>query len=280
MVEWLELRVSEEHAERVFAPSEGKRLGSVRRVRLRTNDPRLEKVEYWQRTLSQPPFFFGWDYIRRYNDAETAGARAFLIARVATFEPEGESCGTVYDDRSACVCGVPRRQLGPLRLRVARIPRGVHLARTIAGEFVISAELLARSNENGISVQAASVFAPKAASPDLNWCQLDTSVADLEISPMTRIGNGPFDADAAGQYRCPAGCVLGLNLLSELVLAGEGLDGRHVAFTRQCVGVRRGVLVPRPLMVVSPQFRAVLLKGTYARRCRLEIVHHEGDRVA
>ena len=75
----------------------------MRRVRLRTNDPRLEQIAYWQRTLSQPPFFFGWDYIRRYRPAEMASARAFLLARLATFEPEGESCGTAYDDGEACI---------------------------------------------------------------------------------------------------------------------------------------------------------------------------------
>ena len=277
MTEWLELRVSEEHADKVFAATEGKRLGTVRRVRLRTDDPRLERIAHWQRTLSEPPFFFGWDYIRRYAPAEIAGARAFLIARLATFEPEGESCGTTYDDRDACLCGVPRRQLSPLRLRVSHIPRGVHLARTIGDEVVLSVELLTYLEGKGASIQTAPVFATKGASPDPNWRQLITSGGDLEISSMTRIGNGPFDDDTAGLHRCPAGCVLGLNLLSQLVLAGEGLRGRHLAFTRQCVGVRRGVLVPRPLMIVSPEFRAVL-NGPFGRRCRFELVHHDGDR--
>jgi len=277
VVEWLELRVSEAHAGKVFAPNEGEQFGSVRRVRLRTDDPRLERVEYWQRTLSNPPFLFGWDYIRRYGRAEMVGARAFLIERLATFEPEGESCGTTYDGRDACVCGVPRRQVGPLRLRVSRIPRGVHLARTIADEVVISVELLSHLKDKGISLETAPIFAPNGANPEPSWEQLVTSGGDLDISSATRIGNGPFDADAAGQYKCPAGCVLGLNLLSELVLAREGLGGRHLVFTRQYVGVRRGVLVPRPLIVISPRFRSVL-DGPFGRRCRLELVYHEAAR--
>jgi hypothetical protein len=277
--EWLELRVSEEHADKVFAPTEGKRLGTVRRVRLRAGDPRLAQIAQWQRTLSEPPFFFGWDCIRRYTPAEIAGARAFLIARLATFEPEGESCGTVYDDADACVCGVPRRQLSALRLRVSHIPRGVHMARTIADEVVLSVELLRYLTGKGISIQTAPVFAAKGAGPDPNWRQLITSDGDLEINSTTQIGNGPFDADPAGKHRCPAGCVLGLNLLSELVLTGEGLRGRHLAFTRQCVGVRRGVLVPRPLIVVSPELGAIL-NGPFGRRCRLEVVYHDDDRAA
>ena len=125
MVEWLELRVLEEQAHRVFAPNEGKRLGSgtVRRIHMRTDDPRMRDVETWQRRLRAEgrSLFLGWDYVRRYRAAEMLAARAFLVCRLPRFEPEGESCGTIYDDRVACVCGVPRRQVGPLRLRRAAI---------------------------------------------------------------------------------------------------------------------------------------------------------------
>jgi hypothetical protein len=123
MVEWLELRVLEEHANHVFAPHEGKRLGSgfIRRIRIRTDDPRIGQVQEWQLRLRErgQSFFLGWDYVRKYRAAETNQAVAFQLCEFATFEPEGESCGTVYDDRDACGCGVPRRQVGPLQLRLS-----------------------------------------------------------------------------------------------------------------------------------------------------------------
>jgi hypothetical protein len=280
MVEWLELRVSAEHADKVFASDEGKVLGAglVRRVRMRTSDPRIELVRGWQSKLNEQgkSLFFGWSYVRRYRTAETSRASAFLLREFATFEPEGESCGTVYDDGEACVCGVPRRQVGPLRLRASAIPRGVHLARTIADEIVVSSELLRALESRGIKdVWTGPVYHGSTELRD--WRQLLTSGGDLRIGSDTVVGNDPFDPDLEGQYRCPGGCVRGLNLISELTLAGAGLDGRHIAFTKARVGVRRGVLVPRPLIIISPLFRTTLVAG-FDRRCRLEVVYSEGQR--
>ena len=143
---------------------------------------------------------------------------------------------------------------------------------------MISVELLGQLRQQGISIQTGPVLPPRGDSPDSNWRQVMKPVGDVEISSTTRIGNGPFD-DASGQYRCPSGCVLGLNVLSEVVIAGEGLGGRHLALTRQCIGLRRGVLFPSPLIIVSREFREAL-QGPFGRRCRLEPVHHEDARAA
>lgn len=282
MVEWLELRVLEQHADRVFEPHEGKRLSSglIRRVRIRTDDPRLERVEEWQRRLRErdDSFFLGWNYIRRYRAQDVENATAFRLCEFATFEPEGESCGTIYNDREACGCGVPRRQLGPLRLRGSSIPRGVHLARTIAGEVIISRSLLVQLESRGIlDIPTEPVF---SGSSELSeWRQLLTSNGDLEIGADTEAGNGPFDRGIDWRYTCLGGCVRGLALLSELTLSGEGLNGRNIGFTRARFGVRRGVLVPEPEIVISPAFRSVLIAG-FNRRCRLEVVHQQGARHA
>ena len=73
MQEKYDLRVLEEHAPRLFAATEGKRLSMlVRQVILERGDPRLARVSELQQELqaSGDAFFLGWDVLRRYTRKE------------------------------------------------------------------------------------------------------------------------------------------------------------------------------------------------------------------
>ena len=149
---------------------------------------------------------------------------------------------------------------------------------TISYEVIISRSLLDALDTQGIrDIPTGLVFSRSNELAD--WRQLLTGEGDLEIGSDTVAGNGPFDREVDWRYTCPGGCVAGLNLLSELTLAGRGLNGRDLGFTRVLFGVRRGVLVPKPVIVISPEFRAVLMAG-FDWRCRLEVVYPEGARHA
>ena len=105
MREYLELRVSEKHASKVFAPNEGKRLSDiVRAVVISTTDPRLPAIKRLQDEgiAKQDRFFFGWILTRKYSKSELQSAELFQLDITAVFEPAGEECGTVYDDSKAC----------------------------------------------------------------------------------------------------------------------------------------------------------------------------------
>ena len=92
---------------------------------------------------------------------------------------------------------------------------------------------------------------------------------------MTRFGINLFDPDENGEYRCPLGHVLGLNLLSELSVVGEDWDGADVCATKQWTGMRSrngGVFRPRPLLLISQRMRN-LLAALKAKGFELEVAH-------
>src|ERR1044072_4941273 len=106
MRETIELRVDEEFAYLLFGDAEGIRLNSsVRKITLSTSDPRYQRVGELQRRLRAErgkPFFYGWSIARRYTAAELRSADLFSAEWTSTFEPEGETCGTAYDETYAC----------------------------------------------------------------------------------------------------------------------------------------------------------------------------------
>jgi hypothetical protein len=87
-----------------------------------------------------------------------------------------------------------------------------------------------------------------------HWYQLVVTSNPISIAPATRFRISPFDVDEPGEYRCPRGHVVGLNLPSELSVERSGWNGFDVAMTREFVGVRRGLLVPRTLVLKSRKF--------------------------
>lgn len=275
MIEVLELRVLEEFAGRIFRPDEGKKLGSglIRLVKVPTDDPRLCKVPMLRELIRAEcgrAFFHGWELKREYSAGETRAASLFRLRVTSTFEPAGEECGTEYDESTACPrCGAGARQISPLFVDVNRIPRGKDISRTISGEIVVSRrvkELFERHQITGANLVSVRSN-PSSSAESSDWFQLIVEDCSAEVIAPTRVGIDPFDPDASGEYRCPLGDLIGLNLLSEVTVA-SGSRRYDVFCTHQFVGVRRGLLRPERIVLISPRvwriIKAEKLSGTEA----------------
>lgn len=90
------------------------------------------------------------------------------------------------------------------------------------------------------------------------WYQLIVTSRRVPTVPPTKFGINPFDDDPEEAHVCPHGHVSGLNLLSEVSVARDEYEGADVICTQNMVGTRRGVLVPRALLLISPRFFNVL----------------------
>jgi len=96
------------------------------------------------------------------------------------------------------------------------------------------------------------------------WYQLFIVSNPVELGPQARVGNGPFDNDVDGRQRCPLGLrdhVLGLNLLSQASILSSQWDGSDFVRSLGLVGVRRGLLMPRPLIFISPRLRQLFVQN-------------------
>jgi hypothetical protein len=280
MRETAELRVMEKQAWRLFTPDEGVRLGSglIRKIAISTDDPRYPEIGRLERDLLQAgegSFFLGWEIRRRYTSKELAAAELFHMWVSAIFEPAGEETHTLYDESEACsFCGAGRRQVGDLCLDVSRIPKRADLAKTISDEVVVSARLAAVLAAEGVT---GVDFLPvrhrgkgRLVTPD--WLQLRVTSPPVEVVEPTQYGLGPFDYDAKGEYRCPLGHTAGLNLISELHLERSTWRGEDFCATRQLVGVKRGLLRPRPSLLVSQRVYS-LLKREKARGFKVDVAY-------
>ena len=260
MREIAEFRVNERFASKLFAENEGKRLGtSIRKIELDTTDPRFAEVGRLQHELHakhDESFFFGWNLWRKPTSQELRQAELFLLRVLAVFEPAGEERGTKYDESSSCPkCGAGAKQIGPLILDLKRIPKGKDIARTIAGEIVVSrrvAELFERHGITGVTLVPVMLNAVSSAESK-DWFQLNVQSANAEIIAPTRVGINPFDDDLAGECRCLQGDLIGLNLLSEVTIRRTTWGDTDFISSRQFIGVRRGLLRPERLILVSPK---------------------------
>ncbi|HMJ32421.1 MAG TPA: hypothetical protein VK501_00780 [Baekduia sp.] len=116
---------------------------------------------------------------------------------------------------------------------------------------------------DALHAQAAAEHGRRAARrpPPPPWYQLVPDGDRAQIAPTTLVGITPF-ADAAQNEssRCPQGHVAGLNLISELHLDAATYPAPDLVATEQLVGVRRGLLQPVPLLVMSPRLRGLLVE--------------------
>jgi hypothetical protein len=264
----------------LFTEREGKRLGSsVRKVEIETNDPRYEQVgrlQFELRAKQGKPFFYGWELRRQYTKAELVTADLFSLRVTAVFEPAGEERGTKYDESSSCPnCAAGAKQIGPLILDVKRIPKGKDIAKTIAGEIVVSRRVVELLEQHGITGVAPNPVRMSAASSaeSKDWFQLIVRSADAEIAAPTRVGNNPFDDDPQDEGRCSLGDLLGLNLLSEVTIRAMTRGDADFVSTRQFIGVRRGLLRPERVILISPKVWKLIesekLKGVEVEIARL-----------
>ncbi|MBN1209448.1 MAG: hypothetical protein JXB05_31645 [Myxococcaceae bacterium] len=276
MRETIEFRVPAEQANMFLEPDLGTWLGdSVRKVVLPMEDPRVKFIGDLNREFRKKgrAFFTGWEISRHYTRRELEAAEVLQLLIRTVFEPEGEACGTKYDDAAACpLCGAGAPQLTELHLDVRRIPRKKDLAVTIAGEVVLSGRLVKALREHGITGAEYRPVRHKSGAVSDEWRQLVVTSTPVDIVPPTKTGAGPFDLDEQGRYRCPRKHVAGLNLISELWVKRAGYDGSDWARTRQLIGTRRGVLRPQEQLLISPRLYR-LLRELKAKRFDVEIAH-------
>ncbi len=283
MREIAEFRIVERHAPMLFSDSEGKKLGDiVRKVEINTKDPRFIRIGEIQAQLRadhDQSFFFGWDLRRKYSAAELKAAPLLHWQIWSVFEPAGEECGTVYEELTACPrCGAGATQVGPLILDLKRIPKGRDFSRTIAGEIVVSkraVDLFARSGVGGVKLTPVR----DGRSPDVeskDWFQLQIKDTHAEIVPPTRAGIDPFDDDEHGTCRCATGDLIGLAILSEVTISAASRGKADFVASRQFVGVRRGLLRPQRIMLVSPKVWE-LISSEKLKGSAIEVAHVRPD---
>jgi hypothetical protein len=281
MKETLEFRMFETDARRFLKPEDGQVLGGdTRKLVLDAKDPRVQLIGSIYRELRQQGrvFVTSWDVQRKYTQEERDAADLFHLQIGASVQPVGESCGTEYDDAAACPhCGGGAPQRTELRLDTRKLPRGKDIARTLADvEVVVSARLVEAFQKQGLKgARFLPIRGRGGRSAIDSWFQLDVASRPLGIAPQTRFGINLFDADEKGEYRCPEGHVLGLNLLSELFVKREDWDGSDLCATKQWVGMRSrngGVFRPYPLLLISQRMRR-LLTDLKAKGHQLEVAH-------
>jgi hypothetical protein len=222
-------------------------------------------------------FFYGWSVVRKYSKEELAFAKLFqlIINSSAYFEPAGEACGTVYDDDSACdVCAAGGSQIGSLYLDISRIPRHKDIAKTIAGEVVMSQRLVDLLVDRHITGADYPLVRRRKTTNMLlaGWYQLDIRPPNVEIVQPTRVGITPFDDDPEGEYRCTRGDTIGFNLLSEITISTASRGDKDIVATRQFIGHRAGVLRPEKAILVSPKVRH-MFEENKIKGCRFEVAH-------
>ncbi len=257
MRETVELRIPEENAEEHLPTGCGEAIGyGIRKVVIDTADPLFLEIGRLHRLYRAKGqyFFSGWEYCRRYSRRELAQADLFHVWPKRVFEPAGEECGTAYDDAKACPeCGAGAPQTSPLFLDGRRIPKKVDFSETIAGEIVVSdraVEVFREQKLAGAEFDAVRLVNMRGT-PSEHHFQLKVVGQPVELDPATRAGEGPFDEDGYG--RCSCGDLIGLNLLSEVAVKGGAGPDADVMVTRQMVGVRRGLLRPWPMLLLSPR---------------------------
>jgi hypothetical protein len=275
MQETIEFRIPESHAERYLPADAGMRLGITRKLELQRSDPLFAHVGRIERQLSAEgrAFFTAWIPHRRYSRQELAEAELLKISAKKVFEPAGEECGTVYDDAQACpVCGAGAPQLTALLLDGRHMPRGVDFASTIAGEVIVSkrvADLFTSENLRGAEFVPVRLT-NEDERPSGEWCQVKALGVQAALHSSTRVGNDPFDHSEAG--RCPRCDLAGLNVLSEVSIRRETYDGSDFVETKELTGVRRGLLRPRPVMLLSPRGWR-MIDGAKLKGLAVEVAH-------
>jgi hypothetical protein len=278
MRETIELRIPEGEASRQLPQELGTCIGdSVRKVVLPLGDEwvgRIARIDKAYRERGRA-FFVSWHIARRYSDKELRAAELLTLWPKVAFEPPGALYGTQCDETTGCPhCGAGARQTSELVLDLRRVPKEADLTRTIADELVVSARLAEAMSAAGFTgaafrpVRQAGVKGRRSES----WLQLAVTSSPVELVAPTAGGNDPFDLDEEGAHRCPRGHVVGLNRLSEVHVARSSYSGSDLTCTRQLFGVRRGVLRPRPCLLISPRLHA-LLKELKVGRFDVELAH-------
>jgi hypothetical protein len=267
MKEVYELRVTKNGGARIFPPDEGKVLSptGTRKIVINDADPRIPQIRNAQRDAEKRGkdfVFHGWSVFRKYTKKELISAKLFTLVPRSFFEPTGEECGTEYDETSACpLCGAGAEQVTPLFLPFRRIPKSKDFSLTIANEIVVSprfVELFQTKGMNGASFEPVQGRQGKQAE-SCQWFQLKINCAPAKLIPPTRAEIDPFVEDEKDENRCSRGDLIGLNRVTEVTISRTSKSDDDIFYSRQYVGVRRGLLRPHRQILVSPRLRSMVL---------------------
>lgn len=282
MKETLEIRINYDYAHLLFNANEGKALGmispSVLLVEISKDDSRYYKIPLIEKEIEKKynrGFYFGWEIKRKYTRKELDSAELFHMQVKTFFEPTGECCGTEYDESVACnICGANGKQITPLFLKRGKIPKK-DIAETIGSEIVVSERFMNVVKDRGLK---GCVFSPVMfGNKPSSYYQL-TASKEVELSSSTVVGINPFNlsgSEGGEVYNCPNGDTIGLNLLSEPHVLNSPLVKEYdFLASRQKIGVRRGVLRPSPVLLVSPAFRK-MVEGEKLTGFKFEIARLE-----
>jgi hypothetical protein len=256
MREKIEFRIPEVLAERYLPAALGQRLGIARKLEVDAHDPLvidIKRIDQQLRMSGEGALFTSWDVHRHYSRSELINAELLHGWPKKVFEPAGEECGTMYGDNHCPECGAGASQLTPLFLDGRRVPYNVDFARTIANEIIVSAsvrEVFEARELSGVEFSPVKL-SNKDGKLSVDHFQLRVVGPPVLLDSKTRTGGNLFDESGYG--RCPRGDVVGLNLLSEVTVRREGFVNADVMVTQEMIGVRRGLLRPRPILLFSPK---------------------------
>lgn len=257
MREVIEVRLGNDTAQRTLADDVGVRIGPngfIRKLELSPADPLMAQLsaEEAEARAQGRTIFTYWNIRRTYTAAELGNAELIQLLLNVMFEPAGEECRTLYDYSAACpICGAGRVQVSDLTLDLNSIPKRADMAFTIARDELVFLERLASLiEEEGLrGVTLRPVRHDGRKPPEGAWFQpVFTSSPVVAVDP-TRYGDGPtgpFDKSA-----CPPGHAMGNSVVSELYVDRNSWDGSDFVRTRDLVGLRRGLVAPHPLLLVS-----------------------------
>jgi hypothetical protein len=280
MKEIIEFRIFEKDAKTVLKDNQGVLLGeSVRKLKLTMDDPlarQIGQLDIDARARGSV-FFTYWDITRTYTDQEIAVAETFQLGLQSRYEPAGEECGTIYDESTAClICGAGRRQVSDLVLNVGRLPKTRDIAMTIADEMVVNARLANLIRERGITGADLRPVrhAGRNRSFTRSWYQLCIAPPFVRVDARTRAAQSPWDDDDL--CRCPLGHVIGRQPTTELWINRLSWSGNDIARTQEYVGLKRGLLRPDPMLLITPRFFR-LLRNEGIKGWKFEVAHLVGE---
>ena len=235
------------------------------KVTIRSDDPKFKNLAEIYRELQTKNewAFIGWGSHREYTFDELASAQVFrLFFSNHYVAPAGEQCGTIYDQSHVCsLCGVGEEQVSTLCLYESKLPKGRDIATTLADEWIASTKFTEMCIDNAITgIEFAPILSSKKDRESKNWRQIVSNSSPLSICEPTQTGIHPFDADEKSEFRCPLGHVIGLNILSEIHIEQPNFNISDWNITLQRTGHRRGLLRPKPSILISPKLRALMLK--------------------
>lgn len=278
MKEIIEFRIFEDYYPLLSKPNNAVFNGAAYVIVVEKGDAVFEEIKQLQDFVKKKynKGFFGYSKIKRkYSKKELDTATLFQMKIKATFEPTGEECGTLYDETTACeICGANRKQISPLALKRGSIPKK-DIARTIAGEVVVSEKFVAAFKQRDLK---GAALEPVVFSKGVSDHYQIIASSELELTKNTVAGGDIFDLGSDGSeayefiisgghkvkfekevYRCPKGHLIGLNLLSEAyVLNSLSIIENDFFMSKQKIGVKRGLLRPEPIYFCSPAFRKMI----------------------